>query len=49
MMLEVTEDGLIEEIPAKYVSRLVICPKRVLDGLPLAEIEEYVAIRRAEA
>lgn len=49
MILELTVDGQTFPIPPHFVSTLRVCPKRILDGLPLEEIEEYVAMRKHES
>ena len=45
MILQLTVDGRTFPIPPHFVSTLRVCPRRILDGLPLEEIEEYVKQR----
>lgn len=33
------------QVPNSIITRLIICPKKMLDTLPLWEIEEYVRQR----
>jgi hypothetical protein len=44
--LDLFDDGSQISIPPRMIKVLRICPKRVLDGLPLSEIENYVALRK---
>ena len=46
MMVEFAYKGVTYRIPTKTITRVGVCPKRMLDNLPLSEIEEYVKGRK---